>query len=92
MFTLVNRRQELLEHDSALLARCVAALGVQPDAAQVDETLWRVVRALEGLDTELDILLKGPAIPARDLLPVLERLHKLFCKPVVEAAPAEEAW
>jgi hypothetical protein len=91
MFTLVNRRQELLEHDSALLARCVATLGVQPEDAQVDETLWRDLQALTGLDLELDALLKAPAVQARALLPVLERLNAPFCKPA-EPPQTEEAW
>jgi hypothetical protein len=78
MFALVSRRQELVEHDTALLSQCVAALGTQPMDAPVDATFWQTLRAIEGLDLELDALLKRPAPQVRELLPVLDRLNKQF--------------
>jgi hypothetical protein len=91
MFALVNRRQELVEHDTAFLAQCVAELAIQPMDAPVDAEFWRKLRAIEGLDVELDALLKRPAPQARELTPVLERLNEQFrSKPQV--AQPDETW
>jgi hypothetical protein len=91
MFALVSRRQELVEHDAALLAQSVAALETQPqDApAPVDADFWRTLRALEGLDLELDLLLKRPAPQARELSSVLARMNEQFRKPEETPQPGE---
>jgi hypothetical protein len=91
MFALVNRRQELVEHDAALLTQCVAALRAQAPQAQVDATFWRRLRAVEGLDVELDALLKRPEPRVNVLLAVLERLVSQPCAPK-EAAPTGDMW
>jgi hypothetical protein len=91
MFALVNRRQELVEHDAAFLSQGVAALGTQPIDAAVDATFWRDLRAIEGLDPELDAWLKRPAPQARALLAVLERLNDQFRRSQ-EVPQPEETW
>ena len=83
MFTLVNRRQELVEHDTALLTQCVDALkALQPQDA-VDPSLVRQLRAAEGLDPALDALLDQRDLKVDALLGVLTRL-------VSQPAPQEE--
>ncbi|HET9933738.1 MAG TPA: hypothetical protein VFQ35_23705 [Polyangiaceae bacterium] len=74
MFALVNRRQELVQHDSALLKSVLADLH-ERDSAIVDEALVERIHALEGLDAELDALLARKAErPREEFLRVLERL------------------
>lgn len=92
MFALVNRRQELVEHDAAFLAQCTANLRAQPPDAAVDAAFFRSMRALDGLDTELDALLKRPPPPPviQELLPVVERLHGSYSRPEQPPAQASE--
>jgi len=76
MFALVNRRQELVEHDTALLTRCLSALEAQPLDSPVDPALIQQLSAAEGLDLELDALLERPALEVQSLRAVLEALTK----------------
>jgi hypothetical protein len=93
MFAMVNRRQELIEHDTALFNECVTALTAQASDASVDDALWRRLRAVEGLDLELDALLEQPQAPhIRVLLPVLERLVARSSPPPQEAPSPGEMW
>jgi hypothetical protein len=93
MFALVNRRQELVEHDSALFSECVTALKVQASDARVDGALWRRVRAVEGLDLELDALLEQPSEPqVQVLLSLLERLVARSSPPPQDDSSAGEMW
>ena len=91
MFALVNRRQELVEHDAALLQRAVTALREHAPQALVEATLWQELKAMDGRDDELDLLLKRPAPQVQQLLPMLER----FVEPSrgTEQAPrADDMW
>ena len=89
MFAMVNRRQELVEHDKAFLTQYVAALSAQAPDALIDADAWRQLRAIEGLDVELDALLKRP--PAQVHV-VLALLAPLASEPAVpEEAPSEAA-
>jgi hypothetical protein len=70
MFLLVNRRQELVEHDTAI----VRALAAQVEASELDASAWASVRALEGLDPELDQLLTGAVFETSALRPIVRRI------------------
>jgi hypothetical protein len=85
MMTLVNRRQELVEHDAEVLR---FALGRLREARGLDDTTRRLLASLEGLDKTLDLLLAEADIPAEAWRPVLERLAERFERP----APSEPAW
>jgi hypothetical protein len=83
MFALVNRRQELVEHDTLLLTQCVDTLkALQPQDA-VDPALVRQLRAAEGLDMALDGVMDQRDLKVEALLNVLTRL-------VSQPAPQEE--
>jgi hypothetical protein len=72
MFALVNRRQELVEHDRAALRDAVAAF--QGDAS-VTPAEWQRLIPLIGLDSELDLLLaEREPPPAASVRRVLERV------------------
>ena len=93
MFALVNRRQELVEHDTALLTQCVDTLKAQQPQDAVDPTLMRQLRAAEGLDVALDGLLDQRDLKVEALLSVLTRL---VSQPAAQEEPAatsgEEIW
>jgi hypothetical protein len=84
MFALVNRRQELVEHDTLLLTQCISTLKQQEPSAIVQPSLLKQLRAAEGLDLELDALLDKLDLPTQAMLAVLERL-------VSQPAPQEDA-
>lgn len=72
MFTLVNRRQELCDHDFGRIREIAAALQT---ASVVDPPVWSRAAALEGLDPQLDTLLARDACPSlATLRPILTRL------------------
>ena len=56
MFLLVNRRQELVEHDRAVVRKVSAALRDLDDAL-IPEPVLEECRRLQGLDREIDALL-----------------------------------
>jgi hypothetical protein len=67
MFSLVSRRQELVAHDRAIL-RQVAGRELDPGA-------WDALRGLEGLDPQLDAVLRGgPCAGGDDVIEVIDRL------------------
>lgn len=70
MFSLVNRRQELVEHDSAIVRELCGWL----DATTIPERIWQQLHALEGLDDELDKLLPSVQIDLGALAPIVRRL------------------
>ncbi|HSD88958.1 MAG TPA: hypothetical protein VLB44_15630 [Kofleriaceae bacterium] len=70
MFALVNRRQELVEHDSSIVRTASELL----EAPELPERMWQVLRALEGLDPELDQLLAQTPADAAVLRSIIGRL------------------
>jgi hypothetical protein len=70
MLAQVNRRQELMEHDAALLWALLAPLR---SGGPMDETARERAQTLRGLDDELDRLLDG-AVPSPAWQGCLERL------------------
>ncbi|MBS1122906.1 MAG: hypothetical protein H6Q90_5134 [Deltaproteobacteria bacterium] len=71
MFSLVNRRQELVAHDGG----AVRALFGKGEQLEVDAATLQAVGSLEGLDPELDQLVVGPQPPAADrLVAIVARL------------------
>jgi hypothetical protein len=82
MLTQVNRRQELVEHDRALLSRLVRVVEAQRPLDPVDSSAAQWLRDLEGLDPELDRLVQASDVPlAGGLRPCLRRLAILFDVP-----------
>lgn len=71
MLAQVNRRQELVEHDTALVVTALAALRGAPPP---DGEAGALLAPLEGLDDELDRLLAADAPTADALRGALERL------------------
>ena len=72
MFSLVNRRQELVAHDSLAIRELFAkGESLRPDAA-----MMQALASLEGLDQELDELLASsqPPPPADRLVAIVARL------------------
>jgi hypothetical protein len=96
MFALVNRRQELVEHDAALFDASLDALSKQAPELPVDDALWRRLRAVEGLDLELDALIEQRQAPrGQALAPIIERLAARASPPPQETpAPSDpsELW
>jgi hypothetical protein len=85
MLALVNRRQELVEHDSAI----VRAVSELIDAPELPERVWQDLRPLEGLDPELDQALQVPA----DHAVLRSIIRRLAVQLGTAAAPAGEvAW
>jgi hypothetical protein len=78
MLSLVNRRQELLEHDAALVRGTLARLASCANDAPVDELTWKRLLALDGLDEELDELLTQPPPLSEQVVSVLDRLGRQF--------------
>jgi hypothetical protein len=79
MFSLVSRRQELVEHDTQVVERLSTHL---EHASQVDAYAWAELAALEGLDRELDGLLAAqPAPGAAIFRRVVARLSSTFARP-----------
>lgn len=75
MLARVNRRQELVEHDARVVGELLARL--RGDGWATDGEARRLLRALAGLDDELDRLIAGDVVPpARALRPVIERLAR----------------
>lgn len=74
MFALVNRRQELVEHDGAI----VRALAARVDEPTLVDDLHDQLLALEGLDPELDRVLAGEGLDAAALRPIMTRLAAQF--------------
>ncbi len=74
MLAQVNRREELVAHDTALLREALAAL--PPDGAPVPRQLLERLRELDGLDEELDDLLRADAPSRAPLRAVLARLRR----------------
>jgi hypothetical protein len=70
----VSRRQELVEHDAAVLAEARRALEVS--AGPIDDAVLLALRSLRGLDEELDALLVANAEDARSYLAPVARLHE----------------
>jgi len=73
MFSLINRRQELVAHDSAI----VRAL-VDGERSESDPELREALRPLDGLDRDLDDLLAGPRLAGDQVAAVLARLAQQF--------------
>lgn len=90
MFAAVNRRQELVEHDAALLTQCASTLKARAPDDKLDAAFVKQLRACEGLDLELDALLDQPAPQVASVLNVIERLVSRPAAPE-EPAPAGEA-
>jgi hypothetical protein len=89
MFSLVNRRQELVEHDAALLTQCLSNLEAHAPQELVDSAFVKQLRAMEGFDPELDALLEQPGLQTVALSTALERLAKQFAVPVDNPASGE---
>jgi hypothetical protein len=91
MLALVNRRQELVGHDAAVVRDAVARLALEP-RAEIDAAAWQRLAALDGLDAQLDELLLQRQPPPRTWLePILERLATQLG--LLPGAPSREpAW
>jgi hypothetical protein len=75
MLSLVNRRQELVEHDAQQVHRACSALSGASDGAALEPAVWSGLSALMGIDAELDGLLSAAIRPTvGSLRPTLERL------------------
>ena len=70
MFSLVNRRQDLVEHDSAIIRRLLDVI----EHSALPEPTWDEVRALEGLDHELDQVIAASAKDPAALRAIVSRL------------------
>lgn len=79
MLTQISRRQELVEHDRALLARLAQAVEARP-LEPLGPPALQWLQALEGLDSDLDRL-AGEAAPVDRLQPCLRRLAIQFDVP-----------
>lgn len=92
MLSLVNRRQELIEHDHGRVRAAEEALVGQSDVQPLSDALRSTLKPLQGLDLELDRLLAQEVAPAvGQLRPLLARLRcQLGPKPV--ARPGETSW
>src|SRR5690606_7369879 len=78
MFSLINRRQELIEHDSAAVRASLAQIKNTSASIERSDHRWEVLQTLEGLDPELDALLGFAPIAACQAILLLERLaHQL---------------
>jgi hypothetical protein len=82
MFALVNRRQELVEHDQAIVRELTEALACDLMHADAREKLG----ALEGLDPELDAAVQVTSLSPADLRPILARLAAQLGGPAAVAA------
>ena len=86
MFSLVNRRQELVEHDGAVVRDSLLRLR---KAAAVDDQTCAQLESLDGLDQELDDLLaERPRPSVSRIVGVLERLTYQF-GPVLTPPPGK---
>lgn len=92
MFALVNRRQELVEHDTQLLTKLANSLRAQAPRAPVEAELLRQLRAAEGLDLELDGLFDQQHLNVETLLTVLDRLVARPAPPQEPEPGSEEMW
>jgi hypothetical protein len=88
MLGLVNRRQELVAHDAAVVRDTIARLGSSAD--DVHAEVWYGLRALDGLDPELDELLLLPPAPRDRLDPILLRLASRLG--LLPASATEPSW
>jgi hypothetical protein len=87
MLVLVNRRQDLVAHDAAVVRDALARLAPQCD---VDSATWHRLRELDGLDPELDELLLLPPPPRGLLDPILARLASRLG--LLPATATEPSW
>lgn len=72
MLSQVNRRQELVDHDTKLLGQMLAAV---PDRdVPLDETAKLGLRHLVGIDDELDAFIAAKVDSGRMLRPILARV------------------
>ncbi|HEY2735818.1 MAG TPA: hypothetical protein VGI70_17595 [Polyangiales bacterium] len=92
MFSLVSRRQELVEHDAALLTRCLSELQAHDAEELVDSAFVKQLRAMEGFDPELDALLEQRSLQVAGLRTVLERLAKPFTPSPGDHTSSGELW
>jgi hypothetical protein len=74
MLALVNRRQELIEHDSALLAELSTLMRDAPAETAIPAPLLERLTALSGLDDDLDAALASVDPRASNVCSILERL------------------
>lgn len=74
MLAQVSRRQELVEHDTALVDEALAILS-GPSIAEVPETLLARLETLRGLDDESDKLLRRQTRQADPWRDALQRLR-----------------
>ncbi len=81
MFWLVNRRQELVEHDAAILRAVVDRL----DAPSLSEEAAHALRELEGLDRELDEVLASASFEPGAVRPIVQRLAAQRATPTLPA-------
>lgn len=78
MLALVNRRQELVEHDTLVLREAAAGLASLSATAIVPPALMTRLAALEGIDDEVDALLaSGERESTRAWTAQIERLAHL---------------
>lgn len=87
MFALVNRRQELVEHDSTIIRTVLQRL----EASEPSERVWQDIAALEGLDTELDQLLAQVPTGTADLRSIALRLAVQLGAAAAQT-PSEVPW
>jgi hypothetical protein len=92
MFSLVNRRQELVEHDAALLTQCLSHLEARAPEELVDADFVKQLRVMEGFDPELDALLDQRELQIATLSTTLERLAKQFAAPGDNNPSSGEMW
>lgn len=87
MFALVNRRQELVEHDSTI----VRTLSQRLEASDLPERVWQDLGPLEGLDPELDQLLAQAPMGTAELRSVVRRLAVQLGAAATQT-PSEVPW
>lgn len=82
MFALINRRQELIEHDRAALSRLSEKIPANvATIAELDADTCSQIASLEGLDDELDSLINSAVPSISQIVPVLQRLHTAHSAP-----------
>lgn len=84
MFSLVNRRQDLVEHDSAT----TRALSTQLEGPTISEATWTQLRALEGLDRDLDKLIHRADAPPSPTAIDLTQVRAIVTRLALQFGPA----